>query len=132
MLKNKKPVLAISVSGGDLQDQATLNLLLDFIEFGMLPEAAITAPRFATAHHQDSFNPASDRKEAFLKSGSLTINDRVGVGVRSELVWRGHNVETTAEPIAWPVMLYIDQNSGMFYAAGDSAAKRHAAGLGEK
>lgn len=29
-----QPVLAISVAGGDLQDQATLNLLLDFIEFG--------------------------------------------------------------------------------------------------
>ena len=50
-------VLAISVAGGDLQDQATLNLLLDFIEFDMEPAAAVTAPRFATAHHQDSFDP---------------------------------------------------------------------------
>lgn len=39
------PIMAISVAGGDLQDQLTLNLLLDVIEFDMLPEAAVTAPR---------------------------------------------------------------------------------------
>ncbi|MFP6873019.1 MAG: gamma-glutamyltransferase, partial [Verrucomicrobiales bacterium] len=33
VLKDGRPILAISVAGGDLQDQATLNLLLDFIEF---------------------------------------------------------------------------------------------------
>ena len=37
VLKDGAPVLAISVAGGDLQDQATLNLLLDFVEFGMQP-----------------------------------------------------------------------------------------------
>src|SRR5205823_7290925 len=44
VLKNDKPILAISVAGGDLQDQATLNLLLDFIAFGMTPGAAVRAP----------------------------------------------------------------------------------------
>src|SRR5262249_40259564 len=52
VLKDGKPVMAISVAGGDLQDQETLNLLLNVIEFGMAPDAAVTAPRFATAHHQ--------------------------------------------------------------------------------
>ena len=37
VLKDGAPILAISVAGGDLQDQATMNLLLDFVEFGMLP-----------------------------------------------------------------------------------------------
>ena len=40
VLKDGAPVLAISVAGGDLQDQATLNLLLDFVEFGMQPAEA--------------------------------------------------------------------------------------------
>lgn len=129
VLKNGLPILSISVAGGDLQDQATLNLLLDFIEFGMPPETAVTAPRFATAHHQDSFDPNPDRAQAFIRAGSLTISDRVSPHVREALAGRGHQVEAKAGPVATPVMLYVDQDRGVFYAAGDPAAHRHAAGL---
>jgi gamma-glutamyltranspeptidase/glutathione hydrolase len=129
VLKNGKPILAISVAGGDLQDQATLNLLLDFIEFGLLPEAAVTAPRFATQHHQDSFDPNPDRGQTFLKAGSLAISDRVSPGVREELARRGHEVTAESAPIATPVMIHIDPASGVYRAAGDPAAGRHAAGL---
>jgi gamma-glutamyltranspeptidase len=47
VLKNSKPVLAISVEGGDFQDQVTFRLLLDFIEFNILPAQAVIEPRFA-------------------------------------------------------------------------------------
>ena len=130
VLKDGRPIMAISVAGGDLQDQATLNLLLDAIEFDMRPEAAVTAPRFATAHHQDSFDPNPNREQTFLKAGSLTISDRVSPSVREELAQRGHQIEAKASPIAVPVMLYIDHGSGTLYAAGDPDARRHAAGLG--
>ncbi len=129
VLKDGKPVLAISVAGGDLQDQATLNLLLDFIEFDMLPECAVTAPRFATSHHEDSFDPNPDRPATFKQVGSLTISDRVSRGVRADLASRGHRVASSAGPIATPVMLFIDRENGRFHAAGDPAAGRHAAGL---
>lgn len=129
VLKEGRPVLAISVAGGDLQDQATLNLLLDFIEFGMEPAAAVTAPRFATDHHQDSFDPNPVRKEAFLQAGSLTISDQVATPVREELARRGHEVIAKSSPIATPVMLYADPASGVYHAAGDPATGRHAAGL---
>ena len=131
VLKDGRPILAISVAGGDLQDQTTLNLLLDFIEFGLGPEEAVTAPRFATAHHQNSFDPNPNRAQAFVRAGSLTVSDRVGQGVQEELARRGHQVEAKPTPIASPVMIYIDQGSGMLHAAGDPAARRHAAGLGE-
>jgi gamma-glutamyltranspeptidase/glutathione hydrolase len=129
VLKNGKPILAISVAGGDLQDQATLNLLLDFVEFDMAPEAAVTAPRFVTAHHQDSFDPNPDREAAFKEVGSLTISDRVNARVQEELARRGHQITAKDTPIATPVMLAVDQASGMLHAAGDPAARRHAAGL---
>jgi gamma-glutamyltranspeptidase/glutathione hydrolase len=129
VLKEGKPILAISVAGGDLQDQATLNLLLDFVDFGMDVESAVTAPRFATHHHQDSFNPTADRAKAFLKAGSLAINSTVGTSVREDLAGRGHAVDVVTGAIANPVMLHIDHASGTFHAAGDPAAKRHAAGL---
>ncbi len=132
VLKNGSPILAISVAGGDLQDQATLNLLLDFIEFDMQPEAAVIAPRFATTHHQDSFDPNPNREEAFIQAGALTVSDTVDSEVQQELVRRGHQLEAKASPIATPVMLSIDQDSGMLYAAGDPAANRHAAGLDDE
>ncbi|MFC1717051.1 gamma-glutamyltransferase family protein [Candidatus Poribacteria bacterium] len=131
VLKNGKPILAISVAGGDLQDQTTLNLLLDFVEFDILPEAAVTAPRFATAHHQDSFDPNPDRVQTFKGAGSLTISDSVSQDVTEELIRRGHQLKASSSPIATPVMIYIDQDSGTLYAAGDPAARRHAAGLEE-
>ena len=41
VLKNDRPILAISVAGGDHQDQAALNLLVDHIDFGMPPAEAV-------------------------------------------------------------------------------------------
>jgi gamma-glutamyltranspeptidase/glutathione hydrolase len=124
-------VLAISVAGGDLQDQATLSLLLNVIEFGMAPAAAVTAPRFATDHHQDSFDPNPVRERTFGQAGSLTISSQIDADVRNELARRGHTVTAKDGPIATPVMLYADPDSGVYYAAGDPAAGRHAAGLDE-
>lgn len=129
VLRNEKPVLAISVAGGDLQDQATMNLLLNFVEYDMLPKDAVTAPRFATAHHEDSFDPNPVREQTFKGPGSLTINDSVDEDIRQELAERGHKVSAVSSAIAAPSMLYIDHASGTFYAAGDPAAGRHSAGL---
>ena len=132
VLKDGAPILAISVAGGDLQDQAAMNLLLDFIEFDMLPEAAVTAPRFATAHHENSFDPNPNRAQTFGQAGSLTINDSVSESVRQELADRGHQLRAHGGAIATPVMVYINKDNETFYAAGDPAARRHAAGLEEE
>lgn len=129
VLKNGKPILAVSVAGGDVQDQVTLNLLLDHIVFGMSPDAAVTAPRFATHHHQDSFNPSPHREKTFVKAGFLTVNETISPAVREELIRRGHQIDTKAAQIGDPVMIFIDPATGMFHAAGDPVAKRHAAGL---
>ena len=129
VLKNGKPLLAISVAGGDLQDQTSLNVLLNFLEFGMPPAAAVTAPRFATAHHQDSFNPGPDRPATLGQLAGLQVNAGISQPVRTELEKRGHELTTTPGAIASPVMLHIDQDSGIIYAAGDPAATRHAADL---
>jgi gamma-glutamyltranspeptidase / glutathione hydrolase len=129
VLKDGKPILAVSVAGGDMQDQVTLQLLLDWIEFGMLPAHAVTHARFVTTHHQDSFDPNPRRGETFGHAGSLIVSDSVAPEALAELSRRGHAVETRSTAIAAPVMAYIDPQSGTLYAAGDPAANRHAAGL---
>jgi gamma-glutamyltranspeptidase/glutathione hydrolase len=127
--KDGRAVIAISVAGGDLQDQTTLNVLLNHLEFGMLPEKAVTAPRFSTGHHENSFDPNPDRRAAFVSAGSLRLNDEVSDKVEKALSGRGHKVTVTTRPIAHPVMLYIDQDHGTIHAAGDPKTRRHAAAI---
>jgi len=129
VLKDSRPVLAISVAGGDLQDQVTLQLLLDFIDYGLAPERGVIAPRFATHHHQDSFDPNPERAQTFLGAGSLVLNESIAANVRQDLSQRGHILETVSGTIGTPVMIHIDQETGLLHAAGDPAANRHAAGL---
>ena len=127
--RDGKPVIAISVAGGDLQDQTTLNVLLNRIEFGMAPHAAVTAPRFQTTHRENSFDPNPDRVATLGELGGLVVSEELDAGVREELSRRGHRVHTTERPIAYPVMLVIDHAEGVIHAAGDPRAERHAAAL---
>jgi gamma-glutamyltranspeptidase/glutathione hydrolase len=129
VLKDGKAVIAISVAGGDLQDQTTLNCLLNHLEFGMMPKDAVTVPRFSTGHQQNSFNPNPDREKTLGTPASLTLNENINESIRRELAGRGHKIQTTSKPIAHPVMIYLDPYTGMIYAAGDPKAKRHAAAL---
>ena len=94
-----------------------------------MPAEAVIAPRFATSHHQDSFDPNPNRQETFGEPGSMKISDTVDAGARDELARRGHQVDAVGGAIATPVMLHLDPESGVISAAGDPAAQRHAAGM---
>ncbi len=128
VMREGRAVVAISVAGGDVQDQTTLNALLNHVEFGMPPAEALTAPRFATDHLENSFSSDPDRSRAFKTPGSLQVNGGVPESVRDELAARGHTVTVTEGFIGMPVMLAIDAD-GTIHAAGDPAAGRHAGAL---
>jgi gamma-glutamyltranspeptidase/glutathione hydrolase len=115
-----QPVAAISVAGGDQQDQVTLQLLLSHLEFGCDPAYAVTAPRFVTDHLIGSFNQTSPQL------GSLAVDESFAADVVVDLRQRGHQVMLKRPPLGHPVMLVIDPNSGRKTAAGDPAARRHA------
>ena len=119
----RKPVLAISVAGGDVQDQVTLQLLLGRIEFGLSPAEAVTAPRFATDHFVGSFNQTPP------KLGSLSLDEGFSKATADALAASGHVVTRVRAPIGNPVMLAIDPQSGIKQAAGDPKARRHARSL---
>jgi gamma-glutamyltranspeptidase/glutathione hydrolase len=129
VMKNGRPIIAISVAGGDLQDQTTLNVLLNAIEFGMRPAEAVTAPRFYTTHHEDSFDPVPDRARAIVEIGGLRLQEEIPGETRDRLKSLGHRVAPARAPLGHPVMLYIDPESGVIHAAGDPEAKRHAAAI---
>ena len=53
--RNGKLEMILSTPGGDNQDQALLQVLLNIIEFQMTPQEAVEAPRFQTEHLFSSF-----------------------------------------------------------------------------
>jgi gamma-glutamyltranspeptidase/glutathione hydrolase len=120
VLKNGKPVMAVSVAGGDGQDQATLQLLQCAIDFGMSPEKAVTAARWQTEHLLGSF------RQAPPKLGSLTFFPTPGQDVVTELEKRGHTASVVRRPQTNPVMLRIDPRTKTIEAAGDPLSRRHA------
>jgi gamma-glutamyltranspeptidase/glutathione hydrolase len=129
VLKKGRPIIAISVAGGDLQDQTTLICLLNLIEFGIMPKDSVRAPRFSTGHHEGSFNPNPDRRETLGGLGSLAVEDCISEKVIAELEKRGHKIRTFSGANSHPVMIYVDPETGIMYAAGDPRVGRHAAVL---
>jgi gamma-glutamyltranspeptidase / glutathione hydrolase len=84
--KDGKPFLALSTPGGDNQDQALLELMLNIIEFGMNAEQSVEAPRFETRHLVSSFdNHAMD-------PGSLYLDERIPGAPYTDLNERGHRI----------------------------------------
>ncbi len=124
-----KPVVAISVVGADIQDQTTLNVLLNHLEFGMMPAEAVTARRFSTAHQENSFDPNPDRAAAMNAPGTVELQEGIPGETAEDLARRGHRIATATEPIGFPVMLYLDHATGTVHAAGDPEAGRHAAAI---
>jgi len=117
VLKSGKPVAAVSVAGGDLQDQAGLQLVLDYMEFGMHAATAVATPRFATAHHISSFGPEGP------KLGSLQVNRDVPVKTLQELEHRGHKVELTSGEIGGAAMISCDSGATAECEGSGSAAQ---------
>ena len=120
VFRDGRPVAAISVAGGDQQDQVTLQLLLSHLEFGFDPAHAVTVPRFVTDHLVGSFNQTAP------ELGSLKLNPTFPSDVVSDLKQRGHVVASQPSPLGHPVMLVLAENSEQKSAAGDPAARRHA------
>ncbi len=121
VLNDDKPFLAVSVAGGDQQEQATLQLLVNAIDFGFAPADAVTLPRFITKHYVSSFL----QKPPEL--GSLYVCSEFDQETRSALAALGHNVQILSSPTTHPTMLRVDAKSGKIEAAGDPRTARHAA-----
>jgi gamma-glutamyltranspeptidase / glutathione hydrolase len=116
VLKNNKPLLVMSVAGGDMQDQVALQLFLDIVEFGKMPKEAVSAPRFNTYHSEYSFNPSPDPMTRFQKIATLEI-DSTSQSIIDNLTNRGHKMSIIKGPIAYPAIVYMDQKTGISYAA---------------
>jgi gamma-glutamyltranspeptidase/glutathione hydrolase len=122
VLKGGEPFMVLSTPGGDNQDQALLQVLLNIIEFGMNPQEAVEAPRFDTQHYVSSFDD-----HEFLP-GSLNVESRVSLKTIQELSQKGHKVKVQSEwgTLSAPTVITYDPKTGVAAAGADPRRSRYA------
>lgn len=109
VLKSGKPFVALGASGGPRIITGTIQGLLNILDFGMDPEAAVSAPRF---HHQ-------------WVPETLYIEREMPQDVRAALLAKGHQLEAGgAENVVQAVMF----KDGRFSGAADPRKQGQAAG----
>jgi gamma-glutamyltranspeptidase/glutathione hydrolase len=112
-----QPVMAISVAGGDQQDQAAIQVILNYVDFGMSPVEAFRAPRFSTEHFISSFS--QDR----AKLGSLSVPNTLSEKVQADLRARGHVVTVSREGVGGVGLIGIDLKTKQATAVGPASGK---------
>lgn len=84
--KDGELYMTLSTPGGDNQDQALLQVLLNILEFGMAPQQAVEAPRFQTEHFYASFG-----FHEFVP-GRVTLEGRISLATAKALEAKGHKI----------------------------------------
>jgi len=117
LFHDNHPVMAISVAGGDQQDQAAIQVILNYVEFGMSPEEAFKAPRFSTTHFISSFG--QDRASL----GSLSVPNTLPEGVQADLKSRGHVLSASRGGVGGVALVGIDPKTKRATAVGPATRK---------
>jgi gamma-glutamyltranspeptidase / glutathione hydrolase len=122
VLKGGEPFMVLSTPGGDNQDQALLQVMLNVIEFGMNPQEAVEAARFDTQHYVSSFDDHE------FVPGSLNVESRVNLKTIQELSQKGHKVKVQGEwgTLSAPTVIIYDPKNGVAAAGADPRRSRYA------
>ena len=89
--KGGKLELIMSTPGGDNQDQALLQVLLNILDFGMMPQDASESPRFQTEHFYSSFGGHE------FTPGRVNLEGRIPKATVDALTALGHRVSVTGD-----------------------------------
>ena len=116
--KDGKPFLAMSTPGGDNQDQAMLQVLLNIIDFGMTPQEAVESPRFQTEHFYSSF-----ANHEFVP-GKLNVEGRLPRRTIEALTALGHRVNISGEWSNGSAPTVIQFMNGVLNGAADPRRAR--------
>lgn len=114
VLRGGEPAMVLGTQGGDQQDQWTLQVFLNLVEFDMPVQEAIEAARFSSAHFPSSFFPHS------AVPGGLRIEGRVPSAVRDALAARGHTILLDEDWVAGDVLcIRVDPRHGVLHGGAD-------------
>jgi gamma-glutamyltranspeptidase/glutathione hydrolase len=110
--------------GGDVQQQAMLQVFLNITAFGMPPQQAVEAPRVATRSFPDSFWPHADYP------GQLDVEASIPAATRAALAALGHVIAEQPER-DWrsgAVCAIVIRPDGTLMAGADPRRGAHAVG----
>jgi gamma-glutamyltranspeptidase/glutathione hydrolase len=111
--ENGAPVMTVGCPGGDDQAQADLQIVLNLLVFGMNPQQAVEAPRFATQTLVNSFYPRA------YQPGQLNVEPGIPEGTRAELRALGHTVGEIGACGIGAVVTRRDPATGVLSAGAD-------------
>ena len=86
LLEAGRAVMPFGTPGGDVQQQAMLQVLLNITVFGMSPQEAVEAPRVASRSFPDSFWPHA------MAPNKVEAERRLPADTRAALAAMGHDV----------------------------------------
>jgi gamma-glutamyltranspeptidase/glutathione hydrolase len=118
-----KPFMTLGTPGGDVQQQAMLQVFLNITQFGMAVQQAIEAPRAYTASFPNSFAPHE------YYPGRLNLDGHMPAEIAEELRKRGHDVQVWPPyPAAGGAVCAIkrDPETGRLHAGADPRREAYA------
>ncbi len=125
-LKDGKLLMPFGSPGNDIQPQAMTQVFLNIVVFGMEPQAAVEAPRFATY----SF-PGSSEPHAY-HPGRLNLESRFDPAVLAQLTKLGHTVAPWRE-FEWRAgavcAVRVNADNGLLEGAADPRRPCYALGV---
>ena len=121
--KDGRPQWTIGCPGGDHQAQANLQLILNTLLFGMNPQEAIEAPRFATDSVVNSFYPH------VYFPGQLSVEPGIPSRTVDALKGLGHEVVASVTCGMGATVSHRDPDTGVLSTGGDPRRACYAIGL---
>jgi len=112
VLRDGEPYLALGTPGGDQQDQWSLHVFLQHVDFGRNLQESIDAPEFNSDHFPSSFYP----RQAHPRS--LDVESRFGEETIAELRERGHDV-TVTDPWSLGRVTAVARSDGQLVAGAN-------------
>lgn len=125
VLKDRRLFMPFGTPGGDVQCQTMLQVFLNIVEFGMTPQQAVEAPRFATWSFPNSFYPHP------YHPGLLSLEGRLSRDIVAVLRNKGHKIKEWAY---WDAgagaacVIVLDPETGVLQGGADPRRMAYAIG----
>ena len=120
--RDGRPIMTVGCPGGDHQAQANAQLILNTLVFGMNPQEAIEAPRFATDSVTNSFYPH------IYTPGRLAVEAGIPEETRDSLRSLGHEIAEVASCGMGATVARRDPDTGVLSVGGDPRRACYAIG----
>ena len=121
--KDGQTVMTIGCPGGDNQAQANVQLILNTLVFGMDPQLAVEAPRFASQSVENSFYPHN------YLPGRLDLEPGISSSTADALRARGHEIDWTANCGLGATVSVRNPQTGSLSTGADPRRACYAMGL---